>query len=345
MRNLFIFDEIKIFGIVLVLHKRKPNIMMRKTFFACILVALVPMFAAGQTLNEAKEAYNQGATLFATDKAGAITQFEKSLEICKAVGVDADSTRMKIEAYLPGLYFDLANNDYKEKKFAEALPKFEQAKTVAETYNDAKTKQKCVKALSLTNFNLGNNAFKANDLDNAIKYYEQAGTLDAQNSKIWLMVGQSYIKKDDMEKALPAMDKTIELALSANDTATENKVNNVVCDYLRKKAMTAYTKNDFTTSIAMFDKYIEYDNKDSEVYYMKALIFNKQSKYQDAVKAGDNAIKNLKNEANAPKIYIELGNAYMALKQNGEACAAYKKATVGPTAAFAKQQITKLACQ
>jgi tetratricopeptide (TPR) repeat protein len=319
--------------------------MIRKTLFTCLLLALVPIFAAGQTLNEAKEAYNQGAALFGTDKAGAIAQFEKSLDICKTVGADADSTRMKIEAILPGLYFDLANNDYKEKKFAESLPKFEKAKAIAETYNDGKTKQKCVKAMSAANFNLGNNSFKANDIDNALKYYEASVSYDPQYVKGWYMTGQAYIKKDNLEKALPAMDKTIELAVTTGDTATENKANSIVCDYLYKKAMTAFTKNDLSGSMGMLDKYLEYDTKNSEVYYVKALIFNKQSKWADAVKAGNNAINNLKIEANAPKIYIELGNAYTGLKQNGEACAAYKKASVGPTAAFAKQQITKLACQ
>jgi tetratricopeptide (TPR) repeat protein len=318
---------------------------MKKTIIALMMIIL-PLFVAGQTMKEAKEAYNKGSKLFNSNKDSTLIYFEQCLSICKVVGTEGDSLRMKVESYIPSLYFDLANASYKEKKFEEALTKGQKALGVADKYKDDRNKQRCTKLISATNFALGNNAFKANDLDNATRYYEAAVSLDPKLTKAWYNMAQAYMKKGDAEKMAPAMEKTVELAKLENDTATVNKANKQCKDFYYKQALGLQKKNDLTGALSNLNKCMGYDPKNADAYYLMAVIYNKQSKSQDAINAAKNALTNETNAGSIARINYQLGFAYMNLKQNNDACEAFKKAAEAKELAVEANKILKnLKCQ
>jgi len=83
-----------------------------------------------------------------------------------------------------------------------------------------------------------------------------------------------------------------------------------------------------------------------EAYYLYALAYNKQSKWDDAIKSAE---KGLTLEENTPakqaRFYYETGIAQAGKKDNVSACASFKKAAVGPLAEQANYQIkTVLKC-
>jgi len=288
-----------------------------------LLMFLLPFVMNGQTITDAKDAYNKGAKVYTTDKDSALIYFEQSLGICKTVGTEGDSLRMKIETYLPGIYYDIANAAYKEKKFDEALAKGEKASQIAEQYKDERNKQKVSKLLVAANFAQANNYFRSNDLENATKYYEITVKLDPKLSKAWYNMAQAYMKKGDAEKMSIAMDKTFELAKAENDTATIGRATKQCRDFYYKQGLAAFGKNENGNALSNFNKSLGYDAKFTDAMYIIANIYNKQTKSKEALEVCNTA---LKYETSATtRFYFQMGYAYVALKQNGEACSVFKK--------------------
>jgi tetratricopeptide (TPR) repeat protein len=289
-----------------------------------LLMFLLPLMLNGQTLTDAKAAYNKGAKTFTTDKDSTLIYFEQSLNICKTLGTTGDTLRMKIELYIPGLYLDLANASYRDKKYDEALTKCQKALEVAESYKDDKNKQRATKLLVSTNIAIGVNYYKT-DLDNAIKYWEAAVKLDPKLEKVWYNIAQAYMKKGDAEKMGVAMDKTFELAKAENDTATISKANKQCRDFYYKQGLNALNKNENTAALNSLNKSLSYDVKFADAYYIMATIYNKQAKSKEALETLNTAMKYETVTANIPRLYFQMGFAYVALKQNSDACTAFKK--------------------
>ena len=88
--------------------------------------------------------------------------------------------------------------------------------------------------------------------------------------------------------------------------------------------------------------------RNTDIYYQLAVIYNKQSKWDAAIEAGNKALE-LFGDAGTTKdarIYYELGNSYYGKSDNIAACDAYKKAAKGDYEALAKYQIEQvLKCQ
>ena len=185
-----------------------------------LFLFLLPFVLNGQTINDAKDAYNKGAKTFSTDKDSTLIYWEQSLSICKTLGTSGDSLRMKIEIFIPSLYYELASTSYKEKKYDEALTKEQKALQVAETYKDEKNKQRVTKLITSINIAIGVDYYKKSDLDNAVKYWEVAVNIDPKLEKVWYNIALAYLKKGDAEKMGAAMDKTFELAKADNDSVT-----------------------------------------------------------------------------------------------------------------------------
>ena len=294
----------------------------KRTIFSFIIVML-PFLVSAQTLKDASDAYNEAAMLFSTDKESSVQLLEKALKICNSFGPEGDTIRQKIVGFLPGLYYELANAVYKDKKYEEAIPKIKKAAEVADLYKDETYQQRCTRLMANTYFYLGSNAVKNNLPDSAIVYYMTSVRLDPKAYK-WFNISQIYLKKGNEEKMEATMDKTLELAKTENDTASMNKTNKLGRQYFYAQASAIQTKNS-AKAIDYLDKAVRYDPKYADAYYMKFLLAYKLKRWQDAADAANLAIANETDPNELPKIYFKLGWTYVYLKKAPEACAAFKE--------------------
>jgi tetratricopeptide (TPR) repeat protein len=305
--------------------KQLPRMKQLKMFVVAVMILLPPALQA-QTLKDATDAYNSAVQLIATDKSAAIVQFEKCLELCTAVGAEADTLKQSVSNGLPGMYYDVAMDSYKAKKIDEALAGFQKAAEVATKYGDEKIKQKALSTEPKLYFAIGNLAFNANDLDKALTNFKKATELDAQYTKAWLALGLVYRKKEDPTNLMAVMDKAIEAGMSENDQKSVDQATKVTRDYLMILSEKSKAKEDYTKALDYLKKAIGYDPKYSDAFYFTAVIYNKQSKWQDAVNAGKKALENLASGTDGAKIHYELGTAYMNLNDTENACAEFKLA-------------------
>jgi tetratricopeptide (TPR) repeat protein len=296
----------------------------KKAILAVIMFVL-PFLAAAQTLKEANDAYNEASKIIAFNKEGTIELFEKALKICSTLGAAGDTTRLKIEGYMAGLYYEVGNTAYRDKKYEEAIPKLKKAMEVADIYNDQIYKQKSTRVLANCYYNLGNNAVNNNQLDTAIGYYQASIKIESKAYK-WFNIAQIYLKKGDENKMSSTMDKTLELAKVENDTATIGKVTKLCRQYFFSQAKVQQTKSS-AKAIEYLDKTVKYDPKFADAYWLKTQITYKLKRWQESADAANSAIANETDANERPKYYFKLGWIYVYLKDAPNACAAFKQAS------------------
>lgn len=310
------------------------------------LAILSGLTASAQALKEAYDEYNAAIALLEIDKAMAIQQFEKAIALCEAIGPEADSLKMGIVANLPALYYDLAYDSYKNQKMEEALTRFQKTVEVAKKYGDERTQKKAENVEPQLYYAIGSQFYKENNFDKALENLNEAVKLDPKFARAWLVIGLIYRKKEDINQLTGAMDKAIEASKADNDQKTAGQAEKVARDFLLIKANQENKKKNYSQALDYLNKALKYDDQFSDIYYLFAVIYNKQSKWQDAVNAGEKGLK-IAAPADAGKIQFELGIAYMGLNQNERACSAFRESMKDKNfEASAKYYIEqKLKCQ
>lgn len=296
-----------------------------KKFCILALVLVMPNILSAQTLKDANDAYNEASKIIAFNKEGTIELFEKALKICDALGHEGDTTRWKIEGFMAGLYYEVANNSYKDKNYTSAIPKFKKAMEVADIYKDQNYKLKSTKLLANSYYNLGNYYINKNQLDSALDSYQKSTEIESKAYK-WFNIGQIYLKKNMEDKMDEAMDKTLELAKSENDTATISKTRKLCRQYYFSLAKAQQGKSNEKVLIYL-DKTVKYDPKFADAYWTKTQLDYKLKKWIDAADACNSAIANETDAREVYKYYFKLGWIYVYLQDGVKACDAFKHAS------------------
>jgi tetratricopeptide (TPR) repeat protein len=312
-----------------------------KQLFLIIVSAfiLAPFTGISQTNNDAISAYNEGAQLIKSDPGGAIEAFNKCIKLCDIVGDDAEETRVLAETQLPGLYYKLAMESYKQKKIEEAIERFKKAGEIADKYNNSNILAKANKVVPQLYMVQGNSLMKQNPQE-ALKNLDKAVELNPNLTKAYLSKGLIYKDLDDELNMKASLTKTIELGFANNDIKTADQAEQVLRTFYFNKAVISLQAENMDEAETSFKSAVEYGSKNPMVYFQLGKIYNSKKQYELAVKTLKRA-EEFENGGDTEKagIFYEMGNAYIGLDNNSEACIAFKKAMFGDYAEGAKYQI------
>ncbi len=307
---------------------------------AIITVMALSMSSFAQTKDDAVNAFNKAVTLASTDLLQAVNSMKESAAIAAKVGPEADTIGQMAQEQIPILQYNYATALYKEKKIDEAIANFITVRDYSVQYNDKSTQAKAEDLLPKLYLSKGVNEYKASQFDAAVASYAKALEFDSTMARAWLNMGLAYKKMDKDNEMYRAMDKAIEKGLSTNDEKTVESARKTMSDDLLVSANNAFKKNDFNTTNSQLEKALLYNDKNPEIYYLQAVALNKLSKYDEAFAQAE---KGLSVEEDTPakkaRFYFEIGNAQAGKGENGNACASYKKAAVGPFMESANYQI------
>jgi tetratricopeptide (TPR) repeat protein len=92
----------------------------------------------------------------------------------------------------------------------------------------------------------------------------------------------------------------------------------------------AFNAEDYTTVIEMSNKSLGYDSEFSDPYYYMARIYNKDLEYDKALENAQKALDYETDEEKKPRIWFELGNAYVGIVEYEKACEAFSHCLVEP---------------
>lgn len=326
------------------------NKFLRLLFVASAAVILTAGSVLAQvTSKDAVAAFNAGVTANeAKNYTEALTQFNKTVTICNQVGAEADEIKLQAEKVIPGVQFNIGLGLYNQKKIEECIAAIDSAKVLAIKYGDEKTQHKAEKVIpQLYNF-LGNGALRDGQYDKAIENYNKAIALDPNYSKCYLGMGLAYSKMNNLDKAIEAFDKTIEIGTATNKVEDVKDAKSSARDNLLVIAAEEQKKENYADAYKHFTQALKYDDKASEAYLGLAAAANKLSKFDDAIEAINKALPLLEgtSDSNKAPYYFALGNAYLGKKDNTNACDAYKKASFGTFKESAEYQMKEvLKCQ
>ena len=157
----------------------------------------------------------------------------------------------------------------------------------------------------------------------AIEYFKKALAKEPNNTDIMYYIALAYSNNDDITNAKTYIKKAI--ALTKSDEKIK-ELNNYIVETDKnqqlEKAFELYEKNNLTQALTILNTLIAEDSKNAHAYFYRAMVFDAQKKYQDAINNYLNSVK-YTNDLNVA--YYSIGVDYDYLKNYNQAVNYYKK--------------------
>ena len=161
------------------------------------------------------------------------------------------------------------------------------------------------------------------DYPKAIEYFKKALEKDPKNADIMYYTALAYSNNDDLANAKTYIKKAI--SLSPNDDKIK-ELNAYVVDTEKnqklEKAFEYYENSNYTQALSLLNSIIAEDSKNAHAYFYRAMVFDAQKKYNDAINNYLNSVK-YTNDLNVA--YYSIGVDYDYLKNYAQAVNYYKK--------------------
>jgi tetratricopeptide (TPR) repeat protein len=315
--------------------------LMSKLTAMIILLGCAVMVNA-QDATEAVDALKDGvAKKEAKDYVGAIESFKKCISIYEEIEEEDNDNAVTAANQIPSTQYKYAMSFYKVKKYDETLTALETLKEYSNTYNDAKYLKKAEKTIPKVYYAKGAGLLKAKDYTGAITALDKSLELDPKYSMSYVRKAQVYKAQKDETNFKTSIDAAISTATAKNDAKTLGAAKKLASGYYLKAGATAVKSEKYADAEKHFNTLMEYKVADSDVYYQLAVIYNKQSKWDAGIEAGNKALELFKNAGTTKdaKIFYELGNSYYGKGDKAGACDAYTKANKGDYAEAAAYQM------
>lgn len=122
------------------------------------------------------------------------------------------------------------------------------------------------------------------DSENAIIYYKRALEIEPNNEDIAYTIGALYANKGDWNNSKSYLQKAVTLN-PANKDANQAliDVKKVTSQIQVQKGAELYNAANYTEALKAFNQAISDDNKNSDAYYYRALVFDAQNQRQKAI--------------------------------------------------------------
>ena len=309
---------------------------------AMIIIMGFAVNISAQTATEAVDALKAGAEKSqAKDYLGAIESFKQCISIYNELGETENENRATAAKQIPNMQYKYAIGLYKEKKYDESIAAFGVLKEYSETYNDAKNLKKANSTIPKLYYAKGASLLKAKDYAAALEALDKSIELDPKYPMSYLRKAQVYKDQKDEPNFKEAIDNAINAAVTKKDTKSEGTAKQLAGKFYSNAGAYAFNAEKYDEAEKYYKNLMEYKEADTDIYYQFAVIYNKQSKWDAAIEAGNKALE-LFGDAGTTKdakIYYELGNSYYGKSDNTAACDAYKKANKGDYAEAAKYQM------
>lgn len=326
---------------------KRLNIMSEvKNYFkvsAAIVFIFMALVVSGQTIEEAKELYNEGGNAVQEGNLElGVQKFEECVSICEILydeeeDVEAEELMMTVQQSLPKMYLQLAQSKAKAKDFDGGLEYSIKAKESAGYVGDDDVASKASSLASKIYYANGYQNYKGGDMEGAVKELDGSIGEDEKNFKSHLL--KIVILKDmGNEEALITATREV-MAINAND-ANRDKAIATTANYFLKDGASAKQSADYDKAIKQLNTSLEFDSDNTEAYYLLATIYNTQNNWDKAIEAANTGLSHENSAGDeSARFNYELGNAYFGMGNKEQACSAFTKAAIGSYAENANYQM------
>lgn len=309
---------------------------MKRFILAIAAAFLAAGMASAQDMAQATELYNNGATAISMKNwKEALDYFQKALEMGQTIGAEADELVANCKNAIPGVSLEVAKDLVTNKKFDEAIAKFEEAIKVANEYDNTEVAENAKELIPDAWNRKGAQANELKDFTTAAEAFSKCYAADTTAGKIALKLGQALANQGKTEEAIEAFKH----AAWNGEEATANKL---VSNIYLKAAQVGLKSQKYAVAVDNALKANEY-LENPKAYFIAGQACYKLSKNSDAIKYYEKYLEMSPNDKNAPAITFTVAALYQGAKNNAKALENYKKVQNDPQlGAQAQAQIKAL---
>lgn len=328
-----------------------------KRILLIAVMALVSISVNGQSLEDAINTYNEA------DKAAqskeydsAIEKYTEAIKIATELGAEGQDILGRSEKAIPKLYFAKAANAFNTFKSSPSIPnldiaitQFDESRSIASESGDDEVRDRSRGVLAQLYYQKATMQFKREDFAGADVSLNMAIQTNANYAKAYYQKGlvSKKMNPDDIEAMLSWLDRAISVGTQVNDGGVVRQSNESAHAELLFRGSKAIEQGKHSDAIEMLKLSTDYNNASSDTYYRLAEASNKLGRYDDAISYANTSLTHeTGGNTDKAKIYFELGLAYQAKTDKGNACESLKKASYGSFRAPAEHKMEhELKCE
>ncbi len=315
-----------------------------------ITMAMATMLVSGslfaQTLTDVINEFNAGVeSMNGQSYESALAQFNTCLDLCEAVGEEADDMKEQAREQIVGTHYRQAITLMKRKQYDQALPSLEKTVTLSAEYNKnpefAENAKKYLPSLYLRE---GNVQRSQGNYDEALNIFDKALELRPSLYKAHQGKGLVYKETNDIEKMLEEFSVAKAKAAEEGDEEVVDDINSAINGHYRELIeeelmMIDPEEADYTFLLDICEEAIEANENNGYAYWQAASAYNKMVEYDSAIEFAKKGVSVETDPVLLSALYYELGMAYQNTVRYADACEAYNKVTEEPFTTRAEKKM------
>ena len=272
---------------------------MKKLFAVLAALGLAAAVAGAQSLNEAKEAFNNGVTAMETSKTEALAQFRSAYEMALKCTEEEDAPEFigTCKTAITGALLSIAKEQINEAAYDEALATLKEAKATAADFEQEEVISEVNDLIPNVYMRKGSILLKNKDFAGAAEAFKDVISLKADDAQAFLLLGQAQLQAGIMDAAIEALTK-------ANELGESNATKLLSTTYLKQgQALMKAGKN--AEAIDAFEKsnsFVESGN----AYLLMANALTKTGKSAKSIEAYKKYLELSPNAKNAADIIFTI---------------------------------------
>lgn len=309
----------------------------RLLLIAVIALSSIAVYAQD---SEAITAYNDALELAqAKDYEAAIAKYREAISIAEGLGAEGNDIKQRSEKAIPQVYFSKAVASYNTFKDSPSIPnldsaigEFSEAWTVGTDFEDTQVRDRARGVLAQLYYQKGTMLFKREDFAGADEALNKAIETNANYAKAYYQKGLVHknMNTDDLEGIIGWFDRAIAVGEQVNDGGVVRQATGSAHAELLFRGSKLSEQGQNNAAIDLLQRSLDYNNASSDSYYRLAEASNKLGNRDNAITFANQALTHEQGgNTDKAKIYFELGVAYQAKNDKGQACDALKSASYG----------------
>jgi tetratricopeptide (TPR) repeat protein len=308
---------------------------MKKLFAVLVAVGLAAVMASAQSLNEAKEAFNNGVEAMETNKAEALAKFQAALEIANQCTEEEDAAEFigTCKTAITGAMLSIAKEQINEDAYDEAVATLDQAKATAADFGQDEVIAEAEALIPNVYMRKGATLLKNKDFKGAAEAFKNVVSMKADDAQAYLLLGQAQMQAGIMDGAIEALTK-------ANELGEANAAKLLSSAYLREgQALLKAGKNlEAVEALEKSNSYVESAN----AYKLIANAYTKAGKSAKSIEAYKKYLTVSPNAKDAADIMFTIAATAQKAGDKATATEYYKKLAGTKYAEQAEAQLKTL---
>lgn len=316
-----------------------------KSSFTILLLSLfilgISSDLEAQDRRSVVKTYNEGIELKQSGEfEQAINTFTQTINNAEALGEEGEDLVERSRNQLVDTYYQKAVSQYKElqkdqniQNFDNAISAFEEARDVAEEYENSQVQQKISQIIPQLYYQKGVFAYKSGSNEVSLETLEEAIELNPNYANAYYQI--AIVKKNtegyDQSEVISAFEEALEVGQKTNNSSVVTESNRQLGGiYLSRGHSLVNEQQQTDEGIEAYKQALEYTPEDPQIFFRLAEAYNKQQEWEQARQYAEKGL-NLETggTTDQAKYYFELGNAYQGLGQTEQACNAFSNAAYG----------------